>query len=56
VRNKSEKLVRLGASLIRVNIDHPKSDASAKRTVSLRMSVLDSLSGIDMALRRLRGV
>ncbi len=56
MRNKSEKLVKLGASLIRVNIDHPKSDGSAKRTVSLRMSVLDSLSGIDMALRRLRGL
>jgi hypothetical protein len=56
VRNKSEKLVRIGSSFIRVNLDHPKSDASAKRTVSLCMSVLDSLSVIDMALCRLRGL
>jgi hypothetical protein len=53
VRQNSDKLVKLGAELIRINLDYPGSK-NASRTVSLEMRVLEALQGIDMAIRRLR--
>ncbi len=53
VRQNSDKLVKLGAQLIRINLDYPGSK-NASRTVSLEMRVLEALEGIDMAIRRLR--
>lgn len=56
VRLNSEKLVKLGASLIRINLDYPSNSKAPGKTVSLEMQVLAALQGIDAAIRRLRGV
>ena len=57
VRRNSEKLVKHGAKLIRINLDYPGcSRTAAHRTVSLEMTALRALEGIDMALQRLRGL
>ena len=53
VRQNSDKLVKLGAHLIRINLDFPGSK-NASKTISLEMRVLEALEGIDMAIRRLR--
>jgi hypothetical protein len=56
VRLNSEKLVKLGASLIRINLDYPGNSKAPNKTVSLEMQVLAALRGIDAAIRRLRGL
>jgi len=54
VRLNSEKLVKGGASLIRINLDYPGNSKAPNKTVSLEMQVLSALQGIDGAIRRLR--
>lgn len=56
VRLNSEKLVKHGAELVRINLDYASNSKGASKTVSLAINVLAALQGIDMAIRRLRGV
>ena len=56
VRNNSEKLVKQGAELIRINLDYPTNPSNPAKTVSLEMQVLTALEGIGMAIRRLRAL